>query len=190
MFPATLSSFYLCFCFDFKLPPSLCFFFVSIIPKYFKIIDDFTVTHAPIQLFYMNFLKVYCTTLFDLWSCIFFTFPISFRYTLLQIKLGQIVFPKYTIHTKTVIFTTREEFKRYAKAVELEKDFFSLMEIHDYSNAYKVFIEVLTCLKKCLLVQDVVGIMSKCFKICQKYYVSRAYLSHKSILFYNPWEGD
>ena len=89
-------------------------------------------------------------------------FIFSFSYTLLQIKIGEITYPAYNIPEEVATFCSREEFLMYTDAVELEKQFYNLMEAHDYTAALLTFKKALIKLKTYLQTVQKVRQLSIC----------------------------
>ncbi|CAE1251009.1 FAN1 [Acanthosepion pharaonis] len=61
-------------------------------------------------------------------------------FQMLQVNLGNVVFPQYTVFKKTKIFRQKADFVKYTDVILLESELFSKMEKKDWSAAFDVYV--------------------------------------------------
>lgn len=61
-------------------------------------------------------------------------------FQMLQVNLGNVVFPQYTVCKKTKIFRQKADFVKYTDVILLESELFSKMEKKDWPAAFDVYV--------------------------------------------------
>lgn len=65
-------------------------------------------------------------------------------FQMLQVNIGNVVFPQYRICKKTKIFRHRTDFIKYTEVMLLENEIFSKLERKDWSAAFEVYVQAKT----------------------------------------------
>ena len=72
------------------------------------------------------------------------------RYHLLQVKIKQIIYPKYEVEDAdfSILFETRDSFVNYAESVELATEFFNISENNEHEKGNEYFHKCYAKIKK------------------------------------------